>query len=347
MSNASVLAAPATFDLAIGIPAYSRSRELVELLSSIAAQTLLPAEVTICEDHSPEREQIRAIVQEWTPRLQALGCHVNYHENEENLGYDGNIRKLFAVSHASWVMLIGNDDLLLPDGVEKVAAYLATAGEEKVLSRSFARFESDIQHPLGVSRLSDVDCVFNPANSRPRMVFRSCGFVGGLVIHRAWADSLATDAYDGTLYYQIYLAAEAFCQGGIGYIAAATVGGRAGNPPLFGAAAHEKGVHVPGSYTPRGRAKMWRSVLRIADEVGARHGQNLLSDIKEELAVRQSFHVFEMMAGAGRPALVELRQELRGLGLYEQAVPRFLFALDYVLGARAAVFYRFVRALLQ
>lgn len=347
MSGSVVVSGKTVFDLSVGIPAYSRSRELAELLASISEQTVIPAEVTLCEDKSPEREQIRALVQEWTPRLEALGCRINYHENDENLGYDGNVRKLFAVSTTPWVMLIGNDDLLLPDCVEKIAVYLQGKPAPKMISRSFVRFDTDISQPLGMSRLSDVDAVYRAGVDKPRMLFRSCGFVGGLLVNRDWANGLATDVYDGTLYYQIYLAAEAFCGEGVGYIAAPIVGGRAGNPPLFGAAAHEKGVHVPGSYTPRGRAKMWASVLRIVDEVGRRRGVLLLDDVREELAVRQSFHVFEMMAGADRKTLVELRDELKKLGLYDRMVPRFLFTLDYVLGRHAKVFFNLLRSLLQ
>lgn len=44
-------------DMSLAIPAYNRSAELKELLCSLENQALLPAEIIICEDCSPEREQ--------------------------------------------------------------------------------------------------------------------------------------------------------------------------------------------------------------------------------------------------------------------------------------------------
>ncbi|MGA1983131.1 MAG: glycosyltransferase [Acidobacteriaceae bacterium] len=336
-----------TFDISVGIPAYGRSGELGELLGSIYQQTLLPAEVTICEDASSERERIRSIVSKWRKQFESEGCAVNYKENARNLGYDGNIRNVIGASRSQWVMLIGNDDLLLKDCIEREEEFFRANAQIKLSSRTFVRFEKDIERPIGISRLSARDEIYSLGASSPRMIFRSSGFVGGLVVNREWAQGIATDRYDGTLYYQVYLAAMAFCEGGIGYIAHPTVGGRSGNPPLFGSAKSEKGVHVPGSFTPKGRAKMWASVLQITREVGEKHNVDLYTGTKGELEVRQSFHVFEMMAGRDRSQLRELREELRNLDLFNHPIPRALYLVDWMLGSRAKIFYALVRKLMQ
>ena len=216
-----------TCDICIGIPAYSRCSELIELLESIFNQTVLPAEVTICEDNSPERESIRSIVEEWCDRFAAVGCAVNYNENDRNLGYDGNLRKVIACSHCSWVMLIGNDDLLLEEGVERAERFVRETDDVNVISRSFSRFRSDVHKPLGVSKASSRDRIFNSSNSSSKMIFRTSGFIGGLIVRREWAQSIATSRYDGTLFYQIYLSSVAFCGKGIGYIAQPVVAARA------------------------------------------------------------------------------------------------------------------------
>jgi abequosyltransferase len=334
-----------TAEISVGIPAYSRCPELVELMQSIYAQTVLPAEITICEDKSPKRAGIRAIVDAWRERFAAESCNINYHENEYNLGYDGNLRRVIEVSHSAWVMLMGNDDLLLPQSIETAARYIYKNPQVRMISRSFIMFENDIQTQRGIARLSSEDQIFSPENASPGMIFRTSGFVGGLMVHHAWASTLATDRYDGSLYYQIYLASVAFCQGGVGYISKPIVGARMGNPPLFGSAATEKGVHVPGSYTPQGRANMWASVLRIAEDVGKQTGVNLYDGMRTELEVRQSFHIFEMMAGSGRQRLAELRDELKKLGLFSHPLPRTLFIIDSLLGSKAKLLYRAVRGL--
>jgi len=327
----------------VGIPAYSRCSELVQLLDSIYLQSVPPAEIAICEDKSPERDSIRAIVDSWRERFAAKSCQINYHENESNLGYDGNVRKVIEVSRSPWVMLMGNDDLLLPECIETAQRFITANPDVPMISRSFVMFQGDLKSSLGVSRHSPTDQVYKHSNASPAMIFRVCGFVGGLIVNREWASGLATDRYDGSLYYQIYLGAEAFCQEGIGYINRSIVGSRAGNPPLFGSAASEKAVHVPGFYSPKARAKMWASVLRISDEVGVRHRIDLLSHIKKNLEVRESFHIFEMMAGTGRHNLAELRSEFSKLGLFGHPVPRALYLLDVMLGSRAKWFFRAVR----
>jgi glycosyltransferase involved in cell wall biosynthesis len=336
-----------TFEISVGIPAYSRPLELAELLRSIYDQSVLPAEVVICEDESPERLAIRSIVHEWRERFARVGCPVRYRENECNLGYDGNLRAVVGASNSPWVMVIGNDDLLLEGCIGTIERFIRSNSRLRMISRSFVRFKNNIHRPIGVSRVSSVDSVFSAVNSSAKMIFRTCGFVGGLTVDRDWASALSTDRYDGTLYYQIYLASVAFCEGGIGYISRPIVGGRGGNPPLFGSAAAEQDVHVPGSYTPKGRARMWASVLQIAKDVGQRYRVNLSDEIRHELEVRQSFHVFEMMAGADKQKLSELRGELKRLGLFNHPVPRTLYLLDLLLGSNAAMFYSLARRVLQ
>lgn len=333
------------YDISIAIPAYSRSRELDELLQSIHVQSVLPAEVTICEDLSPEREAIGSVVRSWKERFEAEGCVLNYQENEQNLGYDRNVKRVIEASHSTWVMLMGNDDLLLPDCIAQVKSYLEVHAGVSMISRSFLMFKGDLDHSMGFSRISPKDCVFTPQNSNAGIIMRALGFVGGLIVLRDWAVGVATDRYDGSLYYQIYLGAVAYCQHGIGYISSVIVGSRTGNPPLFGSASSESDVHVPGSYTPKGRSKMWAGILRIVDDVGSHYGISLLPDMKEEIGTRQSFHIFEMMAGANPRLMHELRSELQALGLFSHPLPRVLYRINVVSGKLAPYFYRIVRSL--
>jgi abequosyltransferase len=333
------------FDVSVAIPAYCRSSELVELLRSIYGQSVMPAEVTICEDMSPEREAIRSIADAWRERFASKGCILNYQENERNLGYDGNVRRIIHASHSTWVLLIGNDDLLLPGCIEAIAAYTAAYPEQRMMSRSFLMFKSTIQNELGFAQLYPKDHLFTPQNSEAGIIMRAFGFVGGIVIHRTWAEAIATEQYDGSLYYQIYLGAVAYCQLGIGYISGRIVGSRAGNPPLFGAASSEQDVHIPGSYTPKGRSRMWANLIRICDEVGTHYGVDLTPQMKKELEVRQSFHIFEMMAGSSPKLMRELKNEFTELGLFGHPLPRVLYTVNIVLRGYAPRFYWSVRKL--
>ncbi len=333
--------------ITLAIPAYARPYEFEILLESVASCCKLPNEILVCEDFSPDRQALRQIAERFRSRFEEAGCRFTYIENAENLGYDGNIRKLLASAAGDWVMLIGNDDAVLPDAFSLLNDYLLADPDVTMISRAFLRFDIDPDKPLGLSRMSDIDRVYSAKNSPPRCLFRATGFVGGLVINAAWARQLATSQYDGTLYYQVYLAAHAFCQNGIGYIAKPTVAARAGNPPLFGSAAKEKGIHQAGRYSPKARAHMWASVMRICDDVGKEYSVDLLTDIQGDLRARMSFHVFEMMANAPGELIDELCLELRKIGLYPHPVPVTLRGIIRLLGPRSRYFFQLVRKVMQ
>jgi abequosyltransferase len=83
----------------ICIPAYNRAHHLSRLLDSIFAQDFEDFNIVICEDYSGERKAISEIVLRYS---QAHPGTIAYYENEKNLGYDGNIRKLVEMLQAIW-----------------------------------------------------------------------------------------------------------------------------------------------------------------------------------------------------------------------------------------------------
>ena len=92
---------------------------------------------------------------------------------------------------------------------------------------------------------------------------------------------------------------------------------------------------------------MWQSVLEICSEVGETNGINLVDDVRRELMIRQSFHVFEMMTTADKRLLIELRAELRKIGLYQHPFPAALYWLVRLLGPHAKAFFDLSRKLMQ
>jgi abequosyltransferase len=326
-------------ELTVAVPVYSRPDELLQLLASIVEMSTLPGELLLCEDRSPDRRLLASIAAEWKPRLAKRGCVLAYVENAENLGYDANVRKLFECATRRWVMLLGNDDAMLPDAVVSMQRFVAAHPSLHFVSRTFVRFTRHLSDASVVTRIADHDRVFSSANAEPGIILRLCGFVGGLLVDRLWAVGLSTNRYDGTLFYQIYLSAHAFATGGIGYIAAPTVGGRAGNAPLFGAAAAEVGDHKPGSYSPKARASMWSGIIRIVADVERETSVPILRSIRRELTVRQSFHAFELVAPQGRRATIAFSGELRRLGLMGHPLPWTLSAFGVAFGRRSAVFF--------
>jgi glycosyltransferase involved in cell wall biosynthesis len=332
--------------LSVCVPAYGRPEEYALLLKSIEEQTHYPHEVLVCEDGSPERDMLREMTAQFASRMQPLGLAVRFVENPTNLGYDGNLRRLIELATGTHVFFIGNDDFILPDGIHIAQSFLAK-NQVLAASRSFARFDRDPRKPIGYSRQIAIDTSIVKSSHPAGIVMRIGGFFGGLVFDRKWALQHSTQLYDGTLYYQIYLLLEAYCQGTIGYMATPTVAARADNAPLFGSAKSEKGHFTPGRYNARARGRMWESILNIAGDVERKNQMPLLVSMRSELAGRMSFHLFEMFAGRSTAEQKELKDELVRLDLFDHWMPKALHIMNTILGSYSTWVYRLVRYSIQ
>src|SRR3954452_12358158 len=124
--------------LSVCIPAYNRASELGPLLDSVLAQDLDDWECVICEDHSRDREAIRAIVSRYIARH---GDRFRYFENEVTLGYDGNFRQLVDRARGRYLFIMGNDDLVEPGAFSAVADALRRHPDVGVILRAFAVFK--------------------------------------------------------------------------------------------------------------------------------------------------------------------------------------------------------------
>lgn len=332
-------------ELTIAVPAYARPSELIQLLRSVEQLQVMPGELLICEDGSKERPQIREIIGSWTSRLDARGCRLTYVENDRNLGYDGNVRKLFREASGKWVMLLGNDDLMLPTAIRDMWAFASEHPDLPLICASYVKFNGIPGQIVGLCRLSERNRVFDRRNATPAAFVKAAGFVGGLVFRRSFALEASTDAYDGTLYYQMYLAALAYCGQGIGYVSTPTVASRVGNAPLFGAASAERAVHRPGRYSPEARLAMWEGILRICQDVERQTGVLLMRGVRQELARNQSFHVFEAVAVQGRAQTWRLARGLARMGLMSGWRTWTVALVSMALGRRVAVLFRLARGM--
>jgi abequosyltransferase len=253
--------------LSICIPAYNRARFLRALLDSVFAQgedLAAAVEILICEDASPERTQIRAISlqaqsdadRHWTLR---------YTENDSNLGYDGNIRRLVELARGRYCFFIGNDDLLAPNALRHCLRYLQSNPGLGMLLRAYAVFQGDPSHITSTLRYVQAPLLLPAGADAVAMCFRRAGVISGFIIARDGAHAAATAQFDGSVYYQMHLTAQVCNTMPALVVPEVFVLCRDGTPPDFGAAASESSHFVPGHYTPAARVHMVRSALQILD----------------------------------------------------------------------------------
>lgn len=102
--------------LSICIPTYNRSHHLNNCLNSIViAQKNLKYKPQICISNNCSTDSTKALVKEYEYLLE-----IKYQENTSNIGHARNFLSVVAMADGDFVWLIGDDDLLLPDGISRL-----------------------------------------------------------------------------------------------------------------------------------------------------------------------------------------------------------------------------------
>lgn len=274
------------------IPAYNRSTLLPPLLESIFSQDFDDFEVVIAEDASREQPEIRRIAAEYGERYPGK---LLYLENQKNLGFDGNIRKLVASSRGQYCLFMGNDDLLNAGALKVLAAGIGRHPDVGVVLRSYASFDGDPSNINQEFRYFSDERFFPAGVDAAATLYRRSVVICGVVIHRETALKYVTEAHDGTLLYQIYLVANVlFEKNGI-YLPNIVALYRNGGVPEFGNAAAEKGKFVPENRTIESSVQFMKGMLDIARAVEVTHRQPFYNRVLSDIA-NYSYPVLSIQA---------------------------------------------------
>ena len=263
------------------IPSYNRAHHLVPLLDSIFAQDFRDFEVVICEDLSREREQIAAIVREYQSRYPEV---LRYFENEENLGYDANIRNLVQRASGKFCFFMGNDDIMCPGALENAAGVVHRYPQVGLVLKSYGWFDETPEKVNQVIRWFNEETEFPAGIPAIRFAFRRSGVLAGYIVHRDSAHKAATAKFDGTLYYQMHLTANVLIDKTAVCTPKVLILCRGDGQPEFGNSAKEKGKYVPGSYTPQARVNMISGALSIIRDLEETKGIDLVEDVIHDYA---------------------------------------------------------------
>lgn len=98
-------------DYAVVIPAYNAAATLGRALDSVFSQTLLPAEVVVVDDGSPDRADIEAVVAGYGRRVRLL--------QRENAGPAVARNDGARASSSSWIAFLDADDAWLPEKMQR------------------------------------------------------------------------------------------------------------------------------------------------------------------------------------------------------------------------------------
>lgn len=269
--------------LSICIPAYNRPSQLNDLLTSIdCASEEIEIEIVIVEDCSQKQREIRKVVAEFSRNV---GFLVRYYENDKNLGFDGNLRRLMEVAQGDFVLYIGDDDLFLPGAISKYLKFLRTNKNFKYVLRNrilvqedgrvheFNYFRSDKIMPAGVEQSS--------------WLFKRSVSIGGFTISRTEALKYATSDLDGTLLYQVYLMAQVCLRNPSIYCSIPLVQSahrQRKGAPGFGSSDAERGKYTSGEITLDNSINFTKSYLEVTRYLDARNATDLTHRVATSLS---------------------------------------------------------------
>jgi abequosyltransferase len=107
--------------LTIAIPTYNRAADIAKMLALLSPQIKDDSRVEVIISDNASKDETAERVADF----QADGMEIRYFRNEANLGPDGNILQCYEQAAGKYVWVFGDDDLILPGGVERVLQVLS------------------------------------------------------------------------------------------------------------------------------------------------------------------------------------------------------------------------------
>lgn len=266
--------------VSICIPAFNRPKHIVDLLESIDCHTD-DIEVVICEDYSPDRLKIREAINTFK---QSTIYNVQYFENEDNLGFDGNIRELVKRSSGRYLVYMGDDDLFIKGALDKYLMFLNDNDNHSYVLRSY------------ISRLAGNSIenfnylpkttMLEPGEKTVAWLFKRSVVLCGFTISREEAVKYNTSELDGTLLYQVYLMAcvclnksSIYCD-----IPIAEVGVVFEDNSMFGSSKAEKDKYSTGKITDDNSINFTKSYFEVTEYIDRVYNVNITENVRVSLS---------------------------------------------------------------
>lgn len=268
--------------ISICIPAYNRPVELARLLESVSHQGWSGLEIIVSDDASPCEQGMQEVVGHYSSAC--VGSVVRYFRNPVTLGYDANLRHTIERATGEYCLFMGDDDVLCPNALREIAPRLEAHPRVGVVARAWRDVHHDTEEVVEEFRYFEGNRLFKPGRDAIVTFFRRTVFISGLVLHRGAALRYATAEFDGTLLYQVYLAASILTEMEGLYVAAVVAENRGGGQHYFGSSEPEKGRFRPGRLAPEHSLNFAEGMLRIAAAIEKRFSVDVFDGIVGDLA---------------------------------------------------------------
>lgn len=314
--------------ISVCIPSYNRCKYLGSLLDSVLGQNFQDYEIVICEDHSPERERISEIIRHYSTRHPGK---IVYEENFCNLGYDANIRRLVKLARGQYCVFMGNDDLMCEGALEAIAEVIQRQPGCGVVVRSYATFDENPKQFKQVFRYFPDEHVLPAGAQAVFTAYRRSVVIPGMVIKRDAALAVATDRFDGTLLYQLYLVGMILAKHSVVFVPQIIALRRDGTPPDFGNSATEQGKFVPHDQTPDSSVHFMKGMLTIAQHIEEVTQLKVFKAIRSDIG-NYSYPILSIQGKRPLGVFVKYGLALAKLGLWRYPLFHLYFFTLLILG---------------
>lgn len=190
--------------LSIAIPTYNRAKWLKLCLEALLPQVTTVCacvDVTVYDNASPD--DTSEVVQTYLDS----GSPVSYVRNAENIGSDRNIAQCFNLAKGRYVLILGDDDVILKDGLRKLTDLLTANDYGAVFISAYGYNNNFKQEKPKQTTLKPV--VFTNKNAFVKKCAISATFISSLVINRESIRDIDANQFLGTSLVQTYLFYEA------------------------------------------------------------------------------------------------------------------------------------------
>ena len=264
--------------ISICIPNYKRPKELMRLLNTIDSQLYNEIEIVVCDDKSPNADEIRKVADEFAAESKYRFVFV---ENEQNCGYDKNLRELIKKATGEWIVFMGNDDEFVADSLDKLIRFLKS--NEKIGYVLKSHYFIHKNNKPEIFKYYETDKYFEAGVNAYINLFRKSVFISGFTIRRRFITDLLIDKFDGTLLFQLYLLAEVCLNHPSAYFDMPLTQQYDEGTPEFGSSINEKGI-TPGTITVENSLRFLKGYFIITKYIDDKYGFESTKRIKLDMS---------------------------------------------------------------
>ena len=265
--------------VSICIPNYKRPKELQRLLNTVDSLLYDEIEIIVCDDRSPNIDEVRIVTDEFSKNTK---YGFKFVENNENYGYDRNLRELINNASGDWIVFMGNDDEFVDGALDMLINFLKNNRSLGYVMKSHYFIHKN--NKKEIFRYYKGDKFFEAGEQAYLSLFRKSVFISGFTIKRDYITNILTNEFDGTLLFQLYLLAKVCLKFPSAYFDYPLTQQYDEGTPEFGNAENEKSLYTPGSVTIENSLRFLGGFFKITNYIDKEYGLSSTKKIIRDMS---------------------------------------------------------------